>query len=600
MEIIANAPHDALEHPSAHPTPVARLWRLLTEERSDLAALVVYTLFTGLLSLAVPLTAQALVNTIAAGLFVQPLVVLTLLVLCGLLFAGVLRLMQLSLVERLQERVFARIALLLADRLTRVRNAALEGEYGPELVNRFFDTLTIQKTLAKLLLDGLAAGLQALGGLVLLAFYSPYLLGFDLFLLAFVVFTLFGLGYNGLRTSIQESAQKYRVAEWLEELARCQVSFKMSGTASYLLERADNLIVNYLLARRSHFRVEFRQAFGSYLFQAFASAGVLGIGGFLVINRQLTLGQLVASELIVVSVLGAIEKLIRQAEPVYDLLTGLDKVGHVTDLAVERAGGRPLPAGAGGASVRCRSVRFGYQHGREVLSGLNLALQPGERVSLVGVSGAGKSTLAALLCGLEEPAQGTVEINGLDVRDVELGSLRDVVALVGDQNEIFEGTLEENVVLGRADVSHEAVRYALECAQLTEEIARMAQGLKTPLVSAGRNLSRGQIQRLLLARAIVDRPRLLILDEAFTGIDEQTKLKLLDIIYAPEQSWTILNISHDAEVVQRSATVHVLQAGEIVESGAPEELVLRPQSAFAALFPELTRQIRGRQAVTAG
>ncbi|MFN3287475.1 MAG: PLP-dependent transferase, partial [Sphingomonadaceae bacterium] len=240
-----------------------------------------------------------------------------------------------------------------------------------------------------------------------------------------------------------------------------------------------------------------------------ASAGTLGIGGWLVINRQLTLGQLVAAELVIVSVLAATDKLIKQSEQVFDLLTALDKVGHVTDLPLERVDGRELQPGPGGAGLVCRGLRFSYQPGAEVLSGLDLRLAPGERISLVGLSGAGKSTLAALICGLEEPSHGTVEVNGMEVRSARLESLRRVVSLVGDNHEIFAGTLEENLVVGRAHVTHEDIRRALEIAQLTEDLATLPHGTRTMLVSGGRNISHGQAQRLLIARAIVDRPQLL-------------------------------------------------------------------------------------------
>ncbi len=577
-----------------HPTPLERLGAMLAENRSDLTVLLVYVLLTGILSLAAPLAAQALVNTIAAGLFLQPLAVLTFLVLGGLLFAGVLRVLQLTVVETLQQRVFARVALHLAHVLPRIRLTALRDEYAPELVNRFFDTLTVQKTVSKLLLDGIAAALQAGVGLLLISIYNPLLFAFALFVLVSFYFVTVTLGFGGLRTSIQESVQKYRVADWLEELARCQTSFKLNATGGFLLHRADSLVHQYLAARRSHFSVVFRQAIGNYLFQAVASAGTLGIGGWLVIQRQLTLGQLVAAELIVVGVLSALDKLVKQAEQVYDLLTALDKIGHVTDLELERTDGREHAPPAGGARVSCRGVRFAYREGVEILSGFNLSLGAGERVSLVGKSGAGKTTVAALLCGLEEPSHGLVEVDGLDVRAWNLESLRATVNMVGDDHEIFSGTLEENILVGRTNLSYEDVEWALEISQLSADLERFPEGVRTPLVTGGRNLSHGQAQRLLIARAIVDRPRLLILDEAFTGIDEQTKLRILDALYAPDHSWTLIDISHDAEVVLRSGTVHVLAHGQIVQSGLAEDLVRDSDGEFASLFPDLARQIRER------
>jgi ABC-type bacteriocin/lantibiotic exporter with double-glycine peptidase domain len=586
--------HDHHEH--EHLSPSRRLWRMLMLDRKDLTVVVLYTVMTGLLALAVPLASQALVNTIAQGQFLQQLVVLAAAVLFFLLFAAILQLLELSLVETLQQRIFARISLKLAERVPRIRQDALASEYAPELVNRFFDVLTIQKAFAKLTLDGLAAVLKVFVGLALLAFYSPILLGFDVFIILFAAFVIWILGIGGLQTSIQESKQKYKVAAWLEELARCHISFKMSGAGEFFRDRMDDLVVGYITARRSHFRIIFRQAVGNYIFYAIASAGVLAIGGALVIDRQLTLGQLVAAEIIVVTVLASLDKVIQQLEHVYDLLTGLDKVGHLEDMPLEREiGGVMPPPPGGGVTVNCRGVRFSYAPGREILSGVEFSLRPGERVSLVGASGAGKSTLAALMCGLLEPGHGTVEINGLDVRDADLNGLRQVVGMVCDREEVFDGTIEENLTMGTSWVTREDVRWALEVTQLANEIASLPDGLQTELVSGGRNLSRGQVQRLLLARAIVRRPKLLILDEAFTGVDERTKLAILDTLYAREHAWTIIDISHDSEVVVRSSIVHVLADGKIVESGSPEELSWRRNSAFGQLFPEVARQVLGKR-----
>ncbi|MFN0123339.1 MAG: peptidase domain-containing ABC transporter [Blastocatellia bacterium] len=568
-------------------SPAARLRKMLRPDVADLAGLLAYTTLTGILSLVVPLAAQFTVNTIAAGVFMQPLVVLTLAVLLALALAGLLRILKLALLERLQQRVFARIALELAELLPNIRYTALANEYAPQLVNRFFDVINIQKSLAKLLLDGPTAMLQVLLGLTLMAFYSPYLLAFDLFLILFVLFIVVVLGMGGLRTSVHESYQKYHVAEWLEELARCHRGFKLNATSSFAIEKADELVVGYVRARRAHFRVLLRQAIGHYTFRAVASAGTLAIGGALVINQQLTLGQLVAAELVIVVVLEALEKLIRMLEVVYDLLTAVDKVGHVTDMPVERRTGKPLPAGRGGAEVVCRNVRFAWREGAEILSDLNLNIRAGERVSLVGKSGAGKSTLVSLLCGLHEPVVGMIMVNGMDVRDASLTSLRRAISMVGDGNEIFEGTIEENILMGREHISHEDLQWAIEMTQLSDDLSRMPEGLRTHLIGEGRNLSRGQMQRLLIARAVVARPQLLILDEGFTGIDEKDKLAILRALYAPEREWTIIDISHDPEVVMHASVVHVLSGGRIAESDTPEKITQRRNSAFSALFPTL-------------
>ncbi len=583
---------------SQHLTPIERLFKLIKLERNDVFVLTSYTVIVGLVTLIVPVAMQALVNSIAAGVALQPLVVLSLLVFAGLLIGGVLQIMKLSVIERLQQRVFAQIALRLSHHIARVHSLALRGEYAPELVNRFFDVLTVQKALSKLLFDGLTAFVQAAVGLTLLAFSSTQLLWLNIGIIVVVLITMLLLGLGGLRSSLAESKAKYEVADWLEDIARCHVSLKIHGSRPYLEGRADQAVMKYLKARRNHFAVLIRQMAGYYLFTAIANAGLLATGGLLVVEGELGLGQLVAAQIIVTTVLASMEKLVRQSEQFFDLVTGLEKVGHVTDLEVEREDGRHLPDRATwtGAEVHVRNVAFSYGATERLLRGINLDLAPGDRVSLVGASGAGKSTLASLLCALEEPTHGVIEIDGIELRDANLWSLRKSVAMVGYENELFDGSIEDNIVIGREWVSREDVRWAIEIAQLQDDIAALHDGPSTHVVSGGGNLSRGQVQRLLLARAIVERPRLLILDEAFTGIDERQTLMILDRIFDDKHPWTILNISHSAEVIVRTNTVHVLRDGVIIESGPPAVLSKSLEGGFSYLFPYLSKALREAKA----
>ncbi len=585
-------PPGTVERPKRETSPYKRLRQMIFEDKSDLLLIVIYTFFSGLFSLSIPLATQIIVNTVAAGVFLQPLTVIAGSVLAGLVFVAFLRLLTLWIVERIRQRTFARVALRLAYRVPRIRHTALAGEYLPELVNRFFDTITVQSGWFNFLLDAPAAALQVLVGLVLLAFYSPWLLLFDLIVIGFFLLEIFVFGYGGFRTRSDETTQRFRIAEWLEELARCEAGIKTNGIPSFLLKQADNLLVDYVKLRQRHFGVLFRQAAGLFFFQAFASAGILGCGGYLVIHRQLTMGQLVASLLIVNMVLPGLERLVRNMQNVYELLSALGKIGYVEDLPLERKGGELLPRSSQGARLDIRGLRFSYKEGDEVLRGVDLSLSAGERISLFGPNGSGKTTLAEILCGLIEPSGGLVQVNGIDVRDLDLSSLRNAVALMSDGNEIFPGTVVQNVSLGRSDISHFDVMWALDLVQFNQELRLLPDGLQTQLASGGKNLSRGQIQKLLLARTIVKRPQLLILDEAFTAIEERTKLDILDRIYSPDNPWTIIDISHDADSILRSSRIVVLSHGTIVESGTPAELIKRVDGRLEHLFPQLVQILR--------
>jgi ATP-binding cassette subfamily B protein len=429
-------------------------------------------------------------------------------------------------------------------------------------------------------------------GLILLAFYSPWLLLFDGIIIVFFLLQIFVFGYGGYQTRSNETTQRYAIAEWLEEIARCETGIKTNGTPTYLVEKTDNLLVDYVKLRRKHFGVLFRQTAALYIFQAMCSAGVLGFGGYLVINRELTLGQLVASLLIVNQVLPALERLVRNMQSVFELLSALGKIGYVEDLPLERKGGETFPKQHQGARVDIRGLSYAYGDSEPVLRSLDLCLQAGERISLFGPNGSGKTTLAKILCGLHEPASGLVQINGVDIRDLDLSSLRKIVALMSDANEIFPGSIIENITLGRSDISHMDVLWALDIVKFSEELSSLPQGLHTELSSGARNLSRGQAQKLLLARAIVKRPQLLILDEAFTAIEEKTKVEILNHIYSADHPWTIIDISHDADSILRSHKLAILAEGKILESGTPDELIRRVNGQLEQLFPQLIQMLR--------
>lgn len=579
--------------PGKATSPYIRLWRMIAEDKRDLFLILIYSSLGGVLSLAVPLSTQMVVNTIAAGFFLQPIVVIAGLVLGGLLFAAILRLLTIWLVELVRQRVFNRIALRIAYRVPRIRHSQLSNEYLPDLVNRFFDVITVQGNFANLLLDVPAAFLQVIIGLTLLAFYSPYLLGFNLIVIGFLLFEIFILGIGGYKSRSEETSRRYLVATWLEELGRCETSIKLNKFPMHLLEHTDKLVADYTRARRKHFNVLFRQQGAMVFFQALAASGVLGIGGWLVIERQLALGQLVASQLIVTQMLPAIERLVRNLQTLYELLSALGKIGYVEDLPLERRDGLESTEEHDGAEVNIKGLRIAFGDNNVVLDGLNLKLNRGERVSLFGPNGCGKSTLAYILCGLLEPEGGRVEINGMDVRDFQVDSLRSIVSLVTDDNEIFEGTIEDNVTLGRAEITHKDLLWALDMVGFDEDLVSMPNGLKTTLLSAGRNVSRGQVQKLLIARAIVQHPQLLILDEAFTGIEEKTKLEILERLYSSAVSWTLIDISQDADTIFHSSKLIVMDNnGKIVESGSLSELMSNNNSEFKKLFPKLTELVK--------
>ncbi|MFN8942368.1 MAG: peptidase domain-containing ABC transporter [Acidobacteriota bacterium] len=538
-----------------HPSPLSRLRGWMAFERTDIWVVVIYSVAIGLLSLVVPIATQSLVNTIAFGTLLQPLVVLSLLVLLGLTFAAVLKVLRSHVVEVMQRRIFVRVSNDTIERLLRVRIQAFDDDHGPELVNRFFEVVTLQKGGATLLVDGLEVIMTTLIGMILLGVYHPVLLIFSVVMTVSIIVVLFPLGYGAIRTAISESKSKYALAAWLQELARHPATFKSLPGASFALKRSDAIIADYIQHRRAHWRVLVRQIIGSHAMQAIGTAAVLGAGGWLVMQRQLTLGQLVAAELVVAASLGSFSKFGKQLETFYDLLAAVDKLGYLTDLPMEESGSEQTNQGQA-AAIEFRSVSFAHHPGHPLLEDLDLTIPAGSRLAITGGLGSGKSTLIDLIYGLREPSQGTLLFEGSDYRKLKLYDLRGQIALVRGI-EIFHGTIEDNIRLGIAELSSHDLRHILETIGLLETVESLPEGLQTMLTTGGQPLTQGQSYRLMLARAMALRPRVLILDEILDRMEDSPEQNaLMQRLTAPENPWTLI-VSSRSQFVLKHCQNHI-------------------------------------------
>ena len=549
---------------------MSRTFRLIRSERSDLAVAVVYSLAIGVLSLALPVAIQALVNSVAFGSVLQPIAVLTIVVSVALLGSAVLHILRFVVLERVQRRIFVRNASDVLDTLVRFRVDALDRHHAPELVNRFLEVATIQKSAAVLVVDGLTVLMQTLTGICLLAAYHPYLLVFDLVLIAAILFVLFVLGRNAVPTAIAESKSKYDVVAWLEEVARHSVTFRSVEGAGLATHRTNALVLDYLNNRARHFRVLLRQVAGSQVLQALALSSILGIGGYLVIAGQLTLGQLVAAELVVGVAVSSFAKLGKSLETFYDLQAALDKLEHLTDLPLERTSGERASFRNGPAKITATGIEFGYPDQAPLLRDLNLVAPPGTKVAVHGSGAAGKSTLLDLIFGLREPHAGRLELDGTFYSHVQLDDLRKQAMLLRG-TEIFHGTIFDNVAVG-TEASAGEVRSALDSAGILRQVDALPHGLDTELSPSGRPLSPSQALRLTFARAFLLRPRLLLVDEALDSIDDlRIDGHLARALFAADAPWTLILATESPELWPLCDHVYLLEDGR-----------LKPQSPHAS------------------
>ncbi|MCU0450758.1 MAG: ATP-binding cassette domain-containing protein [Bernardetiaceae bacterium] len=561
-----------------HPTPWQRFIRLLKLEQKDIYYIYFYAFIVAAISLTLPLGIQATIELVSGGVIFSSIVLIIAFVIIGIVAAGGLQILQYNIVEVLQRRIFVKAAFEFSYRLPRVRTEAVFKSHTPELMNRFFDVLTIQKSLPSILIDLASAVLQIVFGIVLLSFYHPFFIIFGVVLLAVMGIIFYYTGPDGLKTSITESKYKYRVVHWLEEIARSLDAFKLAGHTSLPLNRTENLVNNYLYYRKKHFKVLMTQFANVIVFKTLITGGLLIMGTILVINREILIGQFVAAEVVIILILGAVEKVILSMSYIYDALTAVDKIGHVTDLPLERHTGIAIPKGTGsGAHVKLRDLRYQYPDSDEAaLTGINLDIQPGERVGLAGFNNSGKNTLVKILCGLLENYTGGVAINNLSLRDINLNNLRDVVAANFAMEDIFDGTVLENVTMGKSTICYQDGVWALESVGLGDTLARLDKGLQTELVAGAKTLSTSMHVKLTLARCIAERPQLLILHDFMNVLQKDERLRLLNFLNDRANPWTLIMVSNDPLVLASLDRVVLLKDGQVAEDGAYETLIQNP------------------------
>jgi len=523
--------------------PWKRFVGLLSLEKKDILQITYYAIFSGFMTLTLPLGIQAIINLIQGAQISTSWVVLVILVTLGVAFNGALQLMQLRIIESLQQKIFTRASFELSYRFPKIKMEALRAYYPPELANRFFDTLTIQKGLSKILIDAPAALLQILFALILLSFYHPFFIVFGFMLLA-LIYTVFKYtAVKGLESSLEESKHKYRVAHWIQEVARSIVSFKLSGKTQLALDKNDHLVKDYLNAREKHFKVLVLQFIQMIGFKVLVTAGLLLIGGALVLNQEMNIGQFVAAEIIIILVISSVEKLILGLESFYDVLTSLEKLGQVVDKELESQKGDTISAETSFNLILSKVFYSVPDRDTPILSDINLEISNQCRILVRGESGSGKSSLLRLLAGIIDPTSGRIFINDAALSSLHLNSYRALLGLSLSEETPFEGTIRENVSFNNLEVTDQRIRAVFNEIGLKEFLKDQPNGLDTYLKPEGKQIAYTVAKKIILARAIIKNPKLLILEDPLDQFSMEEAANIITYITDPIHNWSLIVVS---------------------------------------------------------
>jgi ABC-type bacteriocin/lantibiotic exporter with double-glycine peptidase domain len=554
--------------------PIQRLWRLLKPDKKEITNVYVYSAFNGLVNLSLPLGIQAIINLIQGGQISTSWIVLVVLVVLGVALAGVMRIMQLRITENLQQKIFARGAFEFAYRIPKIKLEALYNQYAPELMNRFFDIFSVQKGLSKLLIDFSSASLQVIFGLILLSLYHPLFILFSIILiiLLYLIFVL--TAKKGLETSLEESKYKYQLAHWLEEIARSVISFKLSGETDLPSKKADIHVMKYLKARDKHFNILVIQYSLMVVFKVLVAAGLLILGGILVMQQVINIGQFVAAEIIILLVITSVEKLVMSLENIYDVITAIEKLGQVMDIELDKEEGIKINEEnlSKGLKVDLKNIHFSYPpHIKQTLSNIHLQVEACSSVLILGPNGSGKTTLMHLIAGLYDSQEGIVSYNDLPKGNINITSLRSVIGDCMTRGELFEGSILENITMGRKEATFENAKWAVENLGLKDFIKTQSKGYDTIVDPQGKRFPLSIVEKILLARSIADKPKLLLLEDAFEHIDGIDKNNIIDFLIDKKNPWTIIAISNDPYLATKVDKIIRMDRGKIIE-----EIIVNP------------------------
>jgi putative ABC transport system ATP-binding protein len=537
-------------------SPFGQLYRLATLEKSTIVTAMLYGIASGLLSLAAPVAVQLLVTSIAFQGTRQPIVVLVSLVSLALALAVVTRSLQAYVVERLQERLFVRFALDLGQRLSLAEREGLKERGGTDLVHRFFDIMTLQKGAATIFLDSIFIVLEVFFGALLLAFYHPLLLAFSVILISLSIAVIFGLGQGAVKTSVKESKAKYHAASNLTDIVLATVNRREGVTRA--LERNEELTIEYLEARRKHFKYVFRQTIGFYSIYAIATSALLGVGGALVSIGSITLGQLVAAELVVTATVGGLSKLGKHLENIYDMAASVDKLSAFGEIPLRKQSGLRLPKGP--FEILVRNVAVGP------LSDLSFRIPGGTLVVVSGPENSGKSSVLDAIFGERTPKAGEVLLAGHRFSELDPEQVRqrmfmvrelDALSTYVDQNKTLEDYLSmrcsKSAILRLEQVMRET--------GLIDLVNRLPAGVRTKLHVL--NLSRSEIILLEATRAVLEEASVLAIEGL--RIDSAIDLKILRAIRKSRPNMTVLVTANKTEALPVSGQILELPSGQMFE-----------------------------------
>ncbi len=544
--------------------------KLLAIERKDISQLYIFALFSGLLSLVLPVGIQSIINFIQTGRTSTSWLIIIFIVVISIALNGFMQLMQLRITENLQQKIFVWSSMEMTYRFRFIDHQKIGLQYPTELANRFFDTLVIQKGLSKMLIDIPTSILQILFGVVLLSFYHPFFIVFSLVLIVVLFCLLYFSSGKGFTTSLTESKAKYKTAHWIQEVARSSASFEIIGNNEFPLRKNDQYATGYVEAREKHFNVLWKQYSYLILFKIIIALCLLLIGGLLVINQQMTIGQFIASEIIILLVISSVEKLILSLSTMYDVFTSTEKISEIAEYPLKDV----VPSTKLSEFVpfhttfSLKDVSFVSPYfERTVLKNISCEIKPGMNLAVVSDSQLYSETFIKILQNHFSPSEGQVLLNGINISHFDINAVKSQIGSFLKSDTIFYGTILDNIVMGREEISMDQLTEVLKRLHLLDFINSFPQGMDTYLMSGGNFLPPEITNKIILSRALVGSPSILVSDASWQLLYETDHPVFESLLTSKDSNITVVACVTDRTLLDMFDHIAVIDQGRLIAFG---------------------------------
>lgn len=537
-----------------HKSPLQRIWNLIQSENRNIKFLYTYAIISGAISLVLPLGIQALMSLVLGGQLTSGWYILVIIITVAVFIAGLTRLAQMSILETIQQRLFVNTAFEFSRRIVKADLKSKKHAGVVELSEKFLDVITVQKSFSKLILDFSASLLQIIFGLILLIVYHPLFIFFGVVVAATVSLVLRLTWNRGIQSARVESDYKFKTAYWLIEIAQNRSIFKLKSKDSYHLYKTDEYLHGYLKGRKDHFKILYRQSYIAILIKVVLTSSLIILGSILLVNQSISLGQFLASEILIVTLLSAVEKVILTVENIYDSGIALEKLGYITDAPLEKS------------AEDIKHFKSEKNPELVILSKENqtelLRIKSGEKVGICGIPGSGRTRVLRTLTGEVQPDWHTL-INQVPVENIDTESLGEITGLCLQGSDVFEDSLARNIALGETMDMEELAQLA-SVLNLQRFINAIPGGYMHT-IDAGIGLPTNIMRKIVLARALYHKPKLLLIDDIWSVFNREEIEQVMQ--YLVSLDCTLVVISNYAPVLKHTERFCYMEESSFTDYG---------------------------------